>query len=79
MTVETLTTFFGWMSVINILYLLFATLMLIGLKGMASDIHARLFKLDENDVRLAYFTWLGNYKIFTVIFSLVPYIALRLM
>lgn len=79
MTIEAMTGFFGWMTVINIVYLALATIMLTWLKGMASGIHQRLFDLDEGETNRAYFTWLGNYKIFTMIFSLAPYIALRLM
>ena len=79
MTVETLATFFGWMAVINILYLVIATLLLTMMKDWVSGVHQRLLGLEKKDATLAYFNWLGNYKIFTMIFSIVPYIALRLM
>jgi Family of unknown function (DUF6868) len=79
MTTETITAVFGWMSVLNIGYLAFSTLMLIVFRGTATGLHQSLFSLEEKDVHQAYFTWLGNYKIFTLIFSLAPYLALRIV
>lgn len=79
MTVETLTTFFGWMAVLNIAYLTLAALALLGVQNWVLGIHQRMFPVDETDLRLAYFTWLGNYKIAAMVFSVVPYVALRLM
>jgi uncharacterized protein DUF6868 len=79
MTIETTTAVFGWMSVLNIGYLAFSTILLIAFRGTVAGLHERLFKLDDKDATRAYFTWLGNYKIFTLIFSLAPYLALRIV
>ena len=79
MTVETLTAFFGWMAVINIAYLAFATVAMLGLQSWMIGIHQRMFGIDEKDLKLAYFSWVGNYKIMAVVFAFTPYIALKLM
>ncbi|MGR3662646.1 MAG: DUF6868 family protein [Paracoccaceae bacterium] len=79
MTVETLTTFFGWLAVINIAYLAFATVAMLGMQSWMIGIHQRMFGIDEKDLKLAYFNWVGNYKIMAVVFAFAPYIALKLM
>ena len=38
-----------------------------------------MFKLSEEEVKSAYFTYLGHFKIAVIVFSLVPYLALKLM
>lgn len=79
MTAEFLTSFFGWMAVINIAYLALGAVAVMGLQSWMISVHQRLFRLDENDLKLAYFNWLGTYKIMAVVFSIAPYIALKLM
>lgn len=79
MTAESLTIFFGWMAVINIAYLALATVSVMGMQSWMIGVHQRMFGLDEKDLKLAYFTWVGNYKIIAVVFAFVPYIALKLM
>ena len=79
MTVETLTTFFGWMAVINIAYLAFSIVAMIGMRSWMISVHQRMFGIDDKDLKLAYFNWAGNYKIMAVVFAIAPYIALKLM
>ena len=79
MTVETLSTFFGWMAVVNILYLAFATVAMMGMQSWMISVHQRMFGIDEQELKLAYFNWVGNYKIMAVVFTIAPYIALKLM
>ncbi|MFW5450350.1 MAG: DUF6868 family protein [Methylophagaceae bacterium] len=78
-TLETLTTFFGWCSVINIAILLLTTLLLMGFKDLVSAIHSKMFGIKQQGIPLIYFNYLGNYKIAIFIFSLVPYLALKIM
>lgn len=78
MPLETLTTFFGWMSIINIAFLLISTVLMVLMRDWATTLHARLFEIDAAAARLEWYRWLGNYKIFTLIFAIVPYFALRM-
>lgn len=79
MDIATLTTFFGWTSVINMgILLLSAVGMFIG-RGWAAPIHAKMSGLDEADLSRFYFNWLAQYKMGAFIFSVVPWIALKLM
>ncbi|MCX8953628.1 hypothetical protein OU790_09295 [Ruegeria sp. NA] len=79
MTHEFLTTFFGWMAALNIAVLLFTTVMILLLQDWIAGIHGRMFQMDRADVKRAYFRYLANYKILTLIFCIVPWLALKLM
>ena len=78
-SIEVLTTFFGWCSVINIGVLVFTTLVLMLMKDAISSIHAKLFGVNQENLPLIYFGYLGYYKVAILVFNLVPYLALKLM
>lgn len=79
MTFDQLTTFFGWMSVLNIAFLLLATIGLSLLRPVAVRLHSAFFTLDEDALNRAYFNYLANLKILTLVFCVAPWIALKLM
>ncbi|WP_377193068.1 DUF6868 family protein [Ruegeria meonggei] len=79
MTQELLTTLFGWMAVLNIAVLLFSTLMIVLLQEWAVTVHGRMFQMEPPEVRRAYFRYLANYKILTLIFCIIPWLALKLV
>ncbi|MEQ9694474.1 DUF6868 family protein [Shimia sp. SDUM112013] len=79
MSQDVLTAFFGWMTILNFGLLLVAGISLIALRDWAADLHARLFGIEKQDVQNVYFRWLALYKLFILIFCVMPYIALRLI
>ncbi|MCZ7674981.1 MAG: hypothetical protein M5U35_02495 [Roseovarius sp.] len=79
MTQDMLTSFFGWMAVLNLAFLILGGLMVMAMRDWAVKLHSRLFGLEAAVVRQAIYVWLGNYKIATFVFSVVPYLALRLV
>lgn len=79
MTIESITELLGWSSVINIAILLLSTLAVIGMKGVITGIHSKLFGLDEKDLGRAYFQYLAQYKIAIIVLNIAPYIALKIM
>ena len=78
-SIEALTEFLGWCSVINIGVLMVAAFVLVVVRKPIAKIHAKMFGLDEADLSLLYIQYLGNYKIAIIVLNLVPYIALKLM
>ncbi len=78
-SIEALTQFLGWCAVINIAFLLLATLFLAFTRTFALNVHTKMFALSEEDVLRAYFQYLAQYKIVALVFSVVPYAALKLM
>ena len=78
-TISQLTEILGWASVINIAYLLLATLLLIFMKEKISAIHGKLFDIDKKELNSKYFDFLSSYKIATLVFIVAPYIALKII
>ena len=78
-SIDTLTSFLGWCSVVNIGVLVFTTIALTIMRGPIVSIHSKLFGLNQAELPLTYFQYLGNYKIAIFIFNVVPYIALKIM
>ena len=76
---ETLATFFGWMTIINFGLLLFSTIMLVTMKDFPSRLHGKLFKMEPEELKPIYFRFLANYKILIIVFNAVPYIALKII
>ncbi len=79
MSIENLTTFFGWCTVINIGLLAFSTVVMLAANKPISRMHAKLFSLDEGVLQQAYFQYLAQFKIVTLTLNLTPYIALKVM
>ena len=79
MTIEVITKFLGWTTVVNVGILLFSTVMLVAMRGTITTIHSKLFGLDEKDLGRAYFQYLGQYKIAIIVLNIAPYIALRIV
>lgn len=78
-SLETLTTFFGWTTVINFVLLGVSSIMVIAMRGSISRMHGRMFGLETADLSRAYFQYIAQYKIAIIVFSLTPYIALKIM
>ena len=79
MTIETLTTFLGWCTAINIGLLLFSSLFIMLMRGTTTKIHSAMFGLPASDLPMEYFRYLGTFKIAIIVLNLVPYLVLRLM
>lgn len=78
-TIESLTEFFGWCAAINIGILLFTSLMIMGFSVPFSKLHGAMFKMPPEEVRSGFYNYLGQFKVATIVFSLVPYLALKAM
>ena len=78
-TIDSLTAFFGWCSVINIGILVLSAVLLMIFKEPITKIHSKLFGLNQESLPLTYFQYLGNYKIAIFMLNLVPYVALKLI
>ena len=71
--------FIGWCALLNIGLLSLSTVMLIAMRDRIANFHGRLFRLDPSELQQAYFRYLANYKMLTLVFNVVPYIALKLV
>ena len=78
-TIETVTEFFGWCSVINVGLLTLSSILVIAIRGTALRIHGKMLDLDAKSLSQAYLQYLSQYKVAMLVFSIVPYIALKIM
>lgn len=78
-TLSQLTALLGCAALINLAYLILATIIIVLMRAKIFAIHSKLFKLDERELGVKYFDFLSTYKIMTFVFVVAPYIALKLM
>ena len=78
-SLEAITAFFGWTTVINFALLFVSSITVIAARESIARLHGRMFGLESADLSRAYFQYIGQYKIAIIVFSLTPYIALKLM
>ena len=78
-SIETLTTFLGLASLINLAMLTVGAILLILMRGTLTKLHAKMYGLSEADLARAYFQYLAQYKIAIIVLNLVPYLALKIM
>ena len=76
---STLTEFFGWMTVINVVILALAGIAVMVARDAMIGMHAKMMGIGAAELPRLYFQYLANFKIAALVFSLGPYIALKLM
>ncbi len=79
MTLDTLTTFLGWCTVINFGLLIFSTIMIVAMRSKIAGFHAKLFGLTDLETNKAYFSFLSIYKVGIILLNFVPWVALKVM
>jgi hypothetical protein len=79
MTLSQFCEFLGWASLINIAYLLLATVLIVFMREKMAAIHSKLFKVNNEELDTKYFDFLSHYKIVTLVFFVAPYLSLKIM
>lgn len=79
MTIAQLTELLGWASILNMGYLMLATILLVLCRPFLASLHNKLFNVAETELPLIYFKFIANYKLLFVIFILSPYLSLKIM
>lgn len=79
MDIPTLTSFFMWCSLINGALLIIWTLALMLAPDLVYRTQSRWFPISRESFNLVIYSFIGLFKIFFLMFNLVPYIALLLM
>ena len=78
-SIETVTEFLGWCTLINFGVLIFTSLFLMVMRGWVVQLHMRTLGLSEETLLRTYAQSLAQYKIAIFLLNLVPYTALKLM
>lgn len=79
MNIELLRTFFGWMTLINLVLYIWTALMCMFAQGLIQRLHGKMFSLTPESINAFLYGYLGFYKIIFITFNLVPWIALVIM
>ena len=74
-SIDSIATFFGWCTIINIGFLL--ALLLRGL--VVRKLAAKIFSVSTDKVKSAYMNVFMQYRNATLVLSVTPYIALKIM
>jgi len=77
--IQTITTFLGWCTIINLGIYIFTSIMLIILKEPVKNIHSKLFAVSTDKLDEVYFNYLANYKLGILFLNIAPYLALKIM
>ncbi len=79
MTLETIRAFLAWCALINYAVLLVWFLFFVFARDWMRKLHTRWFKLPVAHFDAIHYAGMGLYKLGIFLFSLVPYIALRII
>ncbi len=79
MTLETLSAFFGWLTILHLCFFAIAAGLLIVLQDWITGLHARMFNLTPQQIKPIIYRWLGSYKILILTTALGPWLALQLV
>lgn len=79
MTIQMLTAFFMWCTIINSALLIFSTIMIIPAQDLVYRIHSKWFSISREAFNVAVYSFLGLFKIAILVFNVVPYIALLII
>jgi hypothetical protein len=77
--IETWTTFFGWLTVVNIGIYLITAIALFSMRSFVYRINSKMFKISEADVAKESFRYIGFYKLAITVFCFAPWLALKFM
>lgn len=78
-SLEILTRFFLWCTVLNGVLLLIWTLFLLFGRDLVFRLHSRWFSFNRDTFELAMYAFIGLFKTLWIAFNLVPLIALLII
>ena len=79
MDLQTLTTFFMWCTILNLGLLILTTIMCIFFADFSYRMNHRLFSISREAFNVVIISFLGLFKLFVIVFNIVPYIALLII
>ena len=79
MTIETLTEFFKWCTIINAGFLIYVACFLVFAPDFIYRVQSKWFPISREAFDIVIYSFMGIFKLFFIVFSLVPYIALLII
>ena len=78
-SIETLATFFGWCTAINIGIILFGLLLWSVFHEGIGNRRAKIFGVTKEEAKVTFFRVFQQYRLAVAVLNVVPYIALEIM
>jgi hypothetical protein len=79
MTIQVLTAFFMWCTIINTALLILSAIMIIPAQDLVYRMHSKWFSVSREAFNIATYSYLGLFKIAILVFNVVPYVALLII
>lgn len=79
MDIQTLTQFFMWCSIINGSLLVITFLFTAFAGDLIYRVHSKWFPMSRETFTVILYSFIGLFKIFFIVFNLVPYFALLIV
>jgi hypothetical protein len=79
MDMTTLTPFFMWCTILNVGLLISWALVWLAVPDLVYRIHSRWFAISREQFEWAFYCFMGVFKVFFIVFCLVPYLALLII
>ena len=79
MTIEQLTEFFKWMTIINLSLFFLSFLVTSTLRNTITNLHAKMFAVEGGRVSEILYILFGFYKVMIIVFCFVPFVALLML
>jgi len=76
MDITTLKAFFLWCTIVNAALLLLSSLACIFFGDFSYRMNHKFFSISRQEFNVMFASFIGLFKIFVIVFNLVPYIAL---
>ena len=78
-SVQDLTTFFGWCLVLNVSVLILMLGMMSIFKEGLSKLNSKIFGVDTEEAKIVFFRLFYQFRMLVFFFNLVPYVVLLIM
>ena len=79
MSMEQLTDFFLWMTIINFGIFLFSVIMAMIFKKLVKRMHSKFFGMSEEHVSTVIYAFFGVYKLGIILLNVAPLVALLII
>jgi len=79
MDIQTLTTFFMWLTIINVALFAWAALWLMLVPDLTYRIQTKFFPIQREKFNVTIYALLGVFKLFILVFNVAPYMALLIV
>lgn len=79
MTIQTLTSFFMWCTIINGGILLLWTSIFMLMPDLVYRLQSRWFPISRDNFNIIFYSFLGLFKLMFLVFNVTPFIALLII